>query len=190
MSISDVVGKMSYKQLEAKDTISKDPVNQDKLADIIDRLHTTGTIASKRSKNQKDPNMNKIARTPATEEEMNEIFGRLATMHTKSSSGGQGVPPYEHPKTPGIGTKTFPVIEGLDERFKGSKVPKEKEKEVIERLHTAKTKAEEARLDNPRILLYPERTLLCNNVERIRTYQDSGQTVKQAVLERREKWFI
>ena len=181
---------MSYKPMEARDIISKDPVDEGRLADIVDRLHTTGTIASKGGKDQKYPGMNKIARSPASEEEMNGIYARLATTHTKSSSGGQGIPPMEPPKTPGIGTKVFPVIKGLDERFKGSKISKEKESEVIQRLHTAKTKAEDARLSNPRILLYPERTLLCNNVERIHMFQDSGQTVKQAVLDRREKWFI
>ncbi len=130
-----------------------------------------------------------ISRAPATDEEIQQIVVRLHKTHTKSSAGGGDIKPMEELKPPGTGQKMLPIIEGLEERFKGKDVPKSKEEEVITRLASAQTKAWKARLDNPRILLYPERTLLCNNVERIVQYQTTGQTVKQALLDRREKWF-
>ncbi len=131
----------------------------------------------------------RISRGPATDEEIQGIVVRLHKTHTKSSAGGDPNQVFEELKPPGTGQKMLPVIEGLEERFKGKEVPKSKEEEVITRLSSAHTKAWKARLDNPRILLYPERTLLCNNVERISQYQNTGQTVKQALLDRREKWF-
>ena len=47
----------------------------------------------------------------------------------------------------------------------------------------------QARIDNMRILLYPERTLLMNEPNRIKTFQETGSLVKQAILQRREKWY-
>ena len=51
------------------------------------------------------------------------------------------------------------------------------------------TGASKARKDFPRILLYPERTILHNNTSRIRSYQDSGTMSRQKELARREKWY-
>ena len=130
-----------------------------------------------------------ISKGLATQEEIDGIVARLSKTHTKSSAGGETCKPAEELKVPGYGQKMLPVIDGLDERFKGAQVEKSKEDEVIRRLHSAHTKAWKSKLNYPKILLFPERTLLCNNVERIKTFQESGQTVKQNVLERREKWY-
>ena len=130
-----------------------------------------------------------ISKSAASQEEIDGIVKRLNTTHTKSSAGGEVCKTMEQINIPGYGQKMLPAIEGLEERFRGASVDKSKENEVIERLHSAHTKAWKSRLDNPKILLFPERTLLCNNVERIRMFQENGQTVKQNVLERREKWF-
>ncbi len=186
--------KMPYEALEARDMISKSPVDRNQLADIVDRLYSTQTVSTTGGKSATGYRarraVNRVARPPCSEEEMGEIYTRLYTTTTKAWTGGEGIGPMDPPKEPGLGLKMYPVIDGLDTRFQGASVPKEKKEEIIGRLHTAKTKAEQARLDNPRVLLYPERTLLCNNVERINAYQNNGSTVKQDVLERREKWYI
>ena len=130
-----------------------------------------------------------ISKGPASQDEIDGIVTRLSKTHTKSSAGGETCKTTEELKVPGYGLKMLPVIDGLEERFKGAKVEKTKEDEVIQRLHSAHTKAWRSKLNTPKILLFPERTLLCNNVERIKMFQESGQTVKQNVLERREKWY-
>ena len=129
-----------------------------------------------------------ISRPPASNEELGEIVNRLHSTLTKSATG-QTCKTYNQPKCPGTGLKMLPTIEGLESRFTGKEVAADKEKEVRDRLHGAGTKASSARYQNPRILLYPERTLLMNNVERIVAFQQSGAVAKQNVLARREKWF-
>ena len=130
-----------------------------------------------------------MSKGPATQEEIDGIVNRLSKTHTKSSAGGEMCKTMEELKAPGYGQKMLPAIEGLEGRFKGAQVEKSKEDEVIQRLHSAHTKSWKSKLDHPKILLFPERTLLCNNVERIKMFQESGQTVKQNILERREKWY-
>ena len=84
----------------------------------------------------------------------------------------------------------WPTIDGLEERFKGVKaVPRNKWQESSTRLSSAPTKSSAARRDFQRILLYPERTILMNNTERIVNYQKSGAMSRQLDLQRREKWF-
>ena len=117
------------------------------------------------------------------------ISHRLNTAHTKSSSGGVPCRNPEPTTLPGYGLKMFPAIDGLDTRFIGHKVNKKKVAEVTERLSSATTRASRARLENHRILLYPERTLLFNDTERIVQFQESGVVVKQKDMSAREKWY-
>lgn len=119
-----------------------------------------------------------------------EIFERLNKTHTVSSANtGQIRHPKDPPKPPGYGMKMFPIIEGLDTRFAGFPASQDKVAEVVGHLMKTQTTASQAKLDNPRILLYPERTTLMNNVERIRAYQENGAVAKQNMLQRREKWY-
>lgn len=157
---------------------------------IVDRLHTTHTASSSGDARPPTVTVNSVARAPASEEEMKEIYGRLSTTHTKSSSGGAHCrqPPEVIP--PNYGSKCFPAIDGLDVRFQGPKATEEKANEIMSRLMSTQTKASQARRDNPRILLYPERTLLMNNFERIREYQTTGVVTKQKDLQARERWFF
>merc|ERR1711976_545033 len=123
----------------ARDTISRGKVSPVELETIIDRLYNTHTKSSsggKVCKEKPGTATNIIARRNIANDEVDEIYKRLASTHTKSSSGGDGVGPYEHPKTPGLGQKSLPVIEGLETRFQGNKVPRAKEDEVIARLHS------------------------------------------------------
>ena len=86
--------------------------------------------------------------------------------------------------------KCYPVIEGIETRYRGDKpVSQDQYNESTDKLLKTQTCNSQARLDNPKILLYPERTTLMNNVERIKTYQDSGSLVRQKEMERREKWY-
>lgn len=175
--------------MEAVDTISCKPVPQEKLLDIVERLYTSETIASVGGKPPKKQTTNSVARAPASEEEMKEIYERLYSASTKGKSG-QVCKTFDPMKPPGFGQKMLPPIEGLDERFSGEKpLPTSKVAEVVGTLHSTQTKASQARKDNHRHLLYPERTLLMNNVERIVAFQETGSLVKQTVLQRREKWY-
>ena len=114
---------------------------------------------------------------------------RLNTAHTKSSKGGEPCRTPEPLTLPGLGLKMFPKIDGLDTRFIGHKVNRKKVAEVTQRLSSATTRASRARLENHRILLYPERTLLFNDTERITQFQESGVVVKQKDMSTREKWY-
>ena len=175
--------------MEAQDIISRKPVTQEKLLDIVERLYTSDTIAWTGGKPPPKMVTNSVSRQPASEDEMKEIYQRLNGTHTKSSQPTD-CKSYEPMNPPGYGQKMLPPIEGLEERFKGSKgLPKEKVEEKVGELHSTQTKASQARRDNPRHLLYPERTLLMNNVERIVEFQEKGSLVKQTVLQRREKWY-
>ena len=160
------------------------------IEDMVDRLVTSPTRAFSGLPCKVKPLEadNSLAREPVSEQERNEILHRLNKTHTKSSQGAPCKDPDE-PNTPGLGTKCLPVIEGLEKRFKGQKSDENKVKDIFNRLSSASTRSSRARYENARILLYPERTLLCNNVERIVSYQNTGATVKQEVLARREKWF-
>lgn len=129
-----------------------------------------------------------ISRAPATDDEIKEISARLASTQTKATKPAP-CRSIDELKEPGSGLKMLPVIPGIEERFRGPAVEPEKTKEAAARLHTTRTKAWQAQLDNHRILLYPERTLLMNNVERIAQYQQNGAIAKQTVLARREKWY-
>ena len=176
-------------QIEFQDTISRKPVPKELMLDIVERLYTSDTEASSGGKRGPKVTTNKVSRPPATADEMKEIYQRLSSAHTKSSRN-QKCRTYEEPKPPGYGLKLLPVIDGLEKRFNpDSGLPKEKVEEVVQHLHTKQTGASQARRDNPRHLLYPERTLLMNNVERILDFQEKGSLVKQTVLQRREKWY-
>ncbi len=182
---------MSYEALEVRDQISKNPlVGLDELAGIVDRLYSTHTISSMPDGPPKGHRLNnEVARAPASEDEMKEIYDRLHTSKTKSSLGGETCKPAPDVKMPGYGLKVYPIIEGIETRFKGNPQPKSKVSEAAERLLMTQTKASQSRLDNPRVLLYPERTTLMNNVERIVAYQQTGAVAKQNIMERREKWY-
>ena len=176
---------MPYEALEARDVISKGPVTHDELGSIVDRLYTTHTASSSGNAGKDAP---KAPGRSLSEDEMKAIYDRLASTHTKSS-GGADCKPVEPIRTPGMGLKMYPVIEGIETRFMGEKLPPEKVSAIIDKMHATQTKSSQSRRDNPRILLYPERTTLMNNVERILAYQQSGSVAKQNVLQRREKWF-
>lgn len=168
----------------------KAKVSEEQLTTIVERLHTTHTTSSGGGGPQQVICTNSIAREAAQEEELQEIFQRLCKSHTKASSGGPDCKQYEPISPPGYGQKMYPAIEGLETRFAGdSAVVEEEVKAVAQRLTSKQTTASQARLDNPRILLYPERTILMNNVERIRSFQENGNVAKQTVLARREKWY-
>lgn len=55
--------------------------------------------------------------------------------------------------------------------------------------HTKSSKQHTAK-NNAKILLYPERTILMNNVDRIVRFQGTGVIDRQAVLGRTEKWYF
>lgn len=132
-----------------------------------------------------------ISREPVTKDELKDIVERLNTTSTVSKRGGEDYKDkiWDYPKVEGLGKKMLPIIDGLDERFKGTPVPKDKYNEITQNLHTSKTKASQLRYEYPRILLYPERTTLMNNTQRILEYQEAGTVAKQATLARREKWY-
>lgn len=91
---------------------------------------------------------------------------------------------------PGLGQKTLPIISGEGVRFKGNlKETFTSASEVGSRLTSATTSASRSRLQNHRILLYPERVLLCNDVARIAAFQENGSLLKQKDMNAREKWF-
>ena len=127
-------------------------------------------------------------RTPTSSDEVTGIFKRLNSTHTKSSRGGVECKPDDPLPRPGYGQKVYPIIDGIETRFSGNR-KLDDAGSVIDRLTKTQTKSGSARYAAPRILLYPERTLLCNSVEKIVAYQESGATSKQNVLARREKWF-
>ena len=124
----------------------------------------------------------------AGKDEINEIVRRLYSTHTKSSAGSTECKSHEPPPLPGFGQKMLPAIPNLEERFSGR--AKSANVDITKRLHNGSTRASSARLESPRILLWPERTLLMNDVQKIREYNESGSLAKQGVLPRREKWFI
>lgn len=175
----------------AEDRITKkQPKNKSEVDEITERLNTT--YPKCQSGDIKPPEVcnNTIAKKVESEDEVKEIFARLRTTHTKSSSGGVPCKQSDPPKPIGFGTKCYPIVEDIESKFKGAKpVPKEKYDEITDRLLKTQTCNSQARLDNPKVLLYPERTKLMNNVDRIRNYQDSGSVVKQKEMERREKWY-
>ena len=177
--------------MEAQDIISKKPVSADEASEISERLFSTHTISSKKEGPPRaDHVKNEVARDPATEDEMLEIYKRLHGTGTKSSKGGEACEAPSVPKVPGYGLKAYPIIEGIETKFKGeSPLAKDKMTEAVGRMHTTQTRSSQSRRDNPRILLYPERTTLMNNVERIVAYQQTGSVAKQNMLQRREKWF-
>ena len=133
---------------------------------------------------------NLIGGEPKPIEEQLLICKRLYVTHTKSSAGGVRCKSAD-PLTPqGYGMKMLPIIDGLEGRFRGKSANKNKCSEVADRLHRAKTASVKSRADYPRILLWPERTLVGGSVERVKQYHDSGLVTKQALLERREKWYL
>ena len=169
------------------DMTASPQVDEGEVDEIVKRLHSTQTKSSKGEGCRVEGTVARdtISRKFTSEDEVQESFKRLQTTHTKSSSGD--TVPCKEIKAP----QTLPVIEGLDGRFKGdAKSNKSKMADITERLSSAHTRSSKARLDNPRILLYPERTLLCQNVKRINDFQVDGSTVRQKELARREKWFI
>lgn len=177
------------------DVISKEPMPMNKVLDIIERLFTTHTESSEGLTKPPKITTNEVSRPSATDEELQEIYNRLHGTHTKTSKGGEECRPWDPVKVPGQGLPMFPFIEDLDKRFNGSKlidakVGEEKIKEIIEALRKNQTVASQARLDPYTILLYPERTLLMNNPERIRQFQENGAIVKQVILQAREKWYF
>lgn len=161
--------------------------------EIVERLNTTHTKSSSAKPCKHNPIEadNSIAHKAETEEEVKEIFTRLQTSHTKSSSGGKECKSFDELPTPGLGQKCLPNIDGLKGRFKGSKSVKNTEAEsIFTRLTSASTRSSRARGEFSKILLYPERTLLCNDFSRITAYQQTGEVVKQSALARRDKWFV
>ena len=160
------------------------------IEDMVDRLVTSPTKAWTGELCKTKPTVadNSVSRSAISEDQRNEILHRLNKTHTKSSQGAACKNP-EKPLMPGLGQKCLPLIEGLDNRFRGQKSDEGKVKDIFNRLSSASTRCSRARYENARILLYPERTLLCNDVERIVSYQTNGSTVKQESLARREKWF-
>ena len=124
----------------------------------------------------------------SSKEEIESIVNRLYSTHTKSSSGSTSCKTYEPLPSPGYGQKMYPAIPGLETRFSGR--AKTANPESTRRLYETKTRATSARLESPRILLWPERTLLMNDVNKIRDYYQSGALAKQSALPRREKWYI
>ncbi|KAK2169784.1 hypothetical protein LSH36_7g16103 [Paralvinella palmiformis] len=124
----------------------------------------------------------------ASKEELESIVKRLYSTHTKSSSGSTSCKTYNPLPSPGYGQKMYPIIPGLESRFSGR--AKTANPEATKRLYETKTRATTARLKSPQILLWPERTLLMNDVNKIRDYYQSGTLAKQSALPRREKWYI
>ncbi len=118
-----------------------------------------------------------------------EIFKRLGETHAKSSSGGLECKSYDPKKPVGYGLRMFPEIDGLDTRFSGSGNADADLEATTDRLRSTQTIASQARLDKPRILLYPECTKMMNDPGRLRLFQERGEVVKQADLARREKWY-
>ena len=172
------------------DTISAPPVAKTKLTDIIERMNTTYPECMEGTLRPRKTTTNSISRPPASDEELSEIYTRLHGTQTKSSKGGEECRTYDSKKPPGMGLPMFPDIDGMDKRFAGFDAPPDKVAEVITRMRMTQTKSSQARLDPHAILLYPERTLLMNEPERIRTYQDSGAIVRQQNLQAREKWYF
>ncbi|ELU14041.1 hypothetical protein CAPTEDRAFT_222587 [Capitella teleta] len=177
-------------QAKAEDILSRKVSSAEEVNGIAERLYTTHTLSwTGQEDDDRSPSV-KIGKENLSSEEMKEIYHRLNKTHTVSSANtGVIRHPKEPPKPPGYGMKMLPIIEGLDTRFIGHPAPQEKVNEVIQKLTTTQTTASQARKDNPKVLLYPERTTLMNNVERIRAYQESGSVAKQNMLQRREKWF-
>ena len=130
-----------------------------------------------------------ISRDGVTGDDVKTIVQRLHTTKTECKKGPDLNKVFEIPPIPGLGMKMLPEIEGLETRFRGTPRGKDEVNEVMKRLHTTNTKASTARKDNPRVLLYPERTTLMNNTERILAYQQNCEVAKQGSLARREKWY-
>lgn len=167
-------------------------VNGEELDEIVERLHTTSTKSSGKPCRLPVPAMkNVIAGAPLPVGEQLEICQRLYSTPTKASSGGKRCKSAVPLTTPGLGLKMLPVIEGLEGRFKGAGRPKSHSGTTVGgRLHSTQTATARSRQDYPRILLWPERTLVSGNLERLRAYQDTGMLSKQAGLPRRDKWFL
>ena len=158
--------------------------------DLVERLVTTETRAWSGLPCRAKPVVadNSVSRAPVSDDEKTAMLHRLNQTPTKSSAG-EACKSYEPPPPPGLGLKCLPDIAGLAQRFKGAPAPQAKVNDIFSRLSSASTRSSRARYEHAKILLYPERTLLCNNVERIVSYQNTGSVVKQEALARREKWF-
>ena len=175
----------SAKQTEYKQSGGK-KVSEQELDAIIERLYTSTT---KSLSCQEQPYYVKdiISRPGTSSADVKEITNRLASAHTKSSSGGVECKAKPELTPIGYGLKSYPTIEGIETRFKGNSSANASA--VSSRLMSAQTRASKSRLESPAVLLYPERTMLMNEPERIRAYQTSGDMSKQGVLGRREKWY-
>ncbi len=172
--------------------IGREPVSEEEAEVIVTRLKTAHTKASSGEACRIPPNPRasfSIARDPASEEEIDNIVTRLKTTQTKSGSGESCKVPSE-PNVPGYGLKMFPTIPGIETRFKGATVHKDRELEIAQRLTRAHTASSRARTGTPKILLFPERTLLQGDPARIKAFQTTGETVKQHGLGKREKWYM
>ncbi len=132
-----------------------------------------------------------ISRGPVSDDEISGIADRLFKTPTKSSLGGLECKVMTPLKSPGYGLPMYPVIVGIESRFVGNPMPESKEKQAKERLHTTHTESSQAKKasESHKALLYPERTILMNDVEKILEYQQTGHLAKQAMLRRREKWY-
>lgn len=80
----------------------------------------------------------------------------------------------------------------MDTRFKENSATKDKVQDIINKMHSKHTVSSEHHTakKNAAILLYPERTILMNNVDRIVRFQDTGVIDRQGVLGRTEKWYF
>ena len=126
-------------------------MSSNEMNDVTERLFTT---YPKCQQDVAPPTVcvNSVAREPASEDEIKvkrdvikmeyqckqmlfrfqEIYEKLHKTHTISSGGGTPRRPPEEPKAPGYGQKCFPIIEGIEERFKAEKpVPKETYSEQV-----------------------------------------------------------
>lgn len=83
---SNNVCKKTSPPIEAKDTISKGPMDSSSISEIINRLHST----------------------------------RIKSSHPKPDCKPRA---FESPNPPGLGTKTYPKIEGIEVRFRGKGEP-------------------------------------------------------------------
>ena len=146
-----------YTSPAAHDTITRKDIEEEEIERIFDRLHKTETISFSGHAPLGAPRaVDEISRPPANAKETREIFTRLYSEHTKSSAGGVGCRPWPAPKPPGYGLKAYPVIQGIETRFKGgARLPSGHVTQAAQRLHSSHTRASSARIDqrttqNPR----------------------------------------
>ena len=200
---------MPYEPTVADDQISKKARPEEEINMIVDRLYTMETESWKGGDQNKQfgqPRLpgggkkmlpfiegldSRFKGKPLAGEELKAASDRLNTTKTTASPVRYKdiQTNFKQPIIPNLGTKCLPEIDGLDIRFRGAPQPTEQLQESTKRLHTTQTKATTARVDNPRILLYPERTTLMNNTARILAYQQNCEVAKQPSLARREKWY-